>query len=160
MPTYILLSSLTPEGSQTLHKDPDRLDAVNKEIADFGCKVVTQYAVLGGYDFVTIVDAPDNETVAHMSVDLSSPSSLANRLLSLLSPSLLLPARSETQAISIRPSTLIAMMNWENSPAPSTAWLSISRRWLRYLKPSPVEISPFRCSHAPAAIPSPMLLSR
>jgi uncharacterized protein with GYD domain len=72
MPTYILLSSLTPEGSQTLHKDPDRLDAVNKEILEFGCKVVTQYAVLGGYDFLTIVDAPDNETVAHMSVDLSS----------------------------------------------------------------------------------------
>jgi uncharacterized protein with GYD domain len=69
MPTYILLSSLTPEGSQTLHKDPD---AVNKEISEFGCKVVTQYAVLGGYDFLTIVDAPDNETVAHMSVDLSS----------------------------------------------------------------------------------------
>jgi uncharacterized protein with GYD domain len=72
MPTYILLSSLTPEGSQTLHKDPDRLDAVKKEISEFGCKVVTQYAVLGGYDFLTIVDAPDNETVAHMSVDLSS----------------------------------------------------------------------------------------
>ena len=66
MPTYILLSSLTPEGSQTLHKDPDRLDAVNKEISEFGCKVVTQYAVLGGYDFLTIVDAPDNETVAHV----------------------------------------------------------------------------------------------
>src|SRR5246127_2838275 len=72
MPNYILLSSLTPEGSQTLQKDPDRLDAVNKEISDFGCKVVTQYAVLGGYDFVTVVEAPDNETVAHMSVDLSS----------------------------------------------------------------------------------------
>jgi len=72
MPTYILLSSLTPEGSQTLHNDPERLDAVNKEIAEFGCKVVTQYAVLGGYDFVSIVDAPDNETVAHLSVDLSS----------------------------------------------------------------------------------------
>jgi uncharacterized protein with GYD domain len=72
MPTYILLSSLTPEGSKTLHKDPERLDAVNKEISEFGCKVVTQYAVLGGYDFVTIVDAPDNETVAHLSVDLSS----------------------------------------------------------------------------------------
>jgi uncharacterized protein with GYD domain len=45
---------------------------VNKEISEFGCKVVTQYAVLGGYDFVTIVEAPDNETVAHMSVDRSS----------------------------------------------------------------------------------------
>jgi len=72
MPTYILLSSLTPEGSQTLHKNPERLEEVNREIADFGCKVVTQYAVLGAYDFVTIVDAPDNETIAHLSVDLAS----------------------------------------------------------------------------------------
>jgi uncharacterized protein with GYD domain len=72
MPTYILLSSLTPQGSQTLHKDPDRLDAVNKEIKEFGCKVVTQYALLGEYDFVTVIDAPDNETVAHLSVDLAS----------------------------------------------------------------------------------------
>jgi uncharacterized protein with GYD domain len=45
---------------------------VNKEISEFGCKVVTQYALLGVYDFLTIVDAPDNETVARMSVDLSS----------------------------------------------------------------------------------------
>ena len=72
MPTYILLSTLTPEGRQTLHKNPDRLEQVNKEIDDFGCKVVAQYAVLGSYDFVSIVDAPDNETVAHLSVDLGS----------------------------------------------------------------------------------------
>ncbi len=72
MPTYILLSSLTPEGRQTLHRNPDRLEEVNKEIADFGCKVVAQYAVLGPYDFVSIIEAPDNETVAHLSVDLGS----------------------------------------------------------------------------------------
>lgn len=72
MPTYILLSTLTPEGSQTLHKNPDRLDEVNKEIAAFGCKVVGQYATLGAYDFVSIIEAPDNETIAHLSVDLSS----------------------------------------------------------------------------------------
>ena len=47
MPTYILLSTLTPEGRQTLHKNPDRLDEVNKEIEEFGCKVLGQYAVLG-----------------------------------------------------------------------------------------------------------------
>ncbi len=70
MPTYILLSTLTPEGRQTLHKDPDRLEQVNKEIADFGCRVVAQYAVLGQCDFITIVEAADNETVAHLSVDL------------------------------------------------------------------------------------------
>ena len=72
MPTYILLSTLTPEGRQTLHKNPDRLEEVNKEIADFGCKVVAQYAVLGHYDFVSIIEAPDNETIAHLSVDLGS----------------------------------------------------------------------------------------
>jgi uncharacterized protein with GYD domain len=76
MPTYVLLTSLTPEGSQTLHKNPDRLEEVNKEITDFGCRVVTQYAVLGSYDFLTIVDAPDNETIAHLSVDLASRGTL------------------------------------------------------------------------------------
>ena len=55
-----------------MHNDPDRLEAVNQEIADFGCNVVAQYAVLGQCDFITIVEAPDNETVAHLSVDLGS----------------------------------------------------------------------------------------
>jgi uncharacterized protein with GYD domain len=72
MPTYVLLSSLTPEGGRTMHSDPDRLDQVNKEITEFGCKVVSQYAVLGPYDFVTVIEAPDNETIAHLSVDLAS----------------------------------------------------------------------------------------
>jgi uncharacterized protein with GYD domain len=72
MPTCVLLSTLTPEGRHTLHSDPDRLDEVNQEITDFGCEVVAQYAVLGRYDFVTVIEAPDNETVAHLSVDLGS----------------------------------------------------------------------------------------
>jgi uncharacterized protein with GYD domain len=72
MPTYILLSTLTPEGRKTLHTNPDRLEAVNQEVAEFGCKVVAQYAVLGGYDFVTVVEAPNNESAAHLSVDLGS----------------------------------------------------------------------------------------
>lgn len=72
MATYVLLSTLTAEGRQTLHKDPDRMGEVNEEITDFGCNVLAQYAVLGQYDFVTVVEAPDNETVAHMSLDLGS----------------------------------------------------------------------------------------
>ena len=72
MATYVLLSSITPEGGKTLHAHPDRLAEVNKEIDGFGCHVVSQYALLGAYDFLTIVDAPDNETVAHLSVDLAS----------------------------------------------------------------------------------------
>src|SRR5438105_8414411 len=72
MPTYILLSTLTPEGRQTLHTNPDRLEPVNKEIEDFGCKIMAQYALLGPYDFISLIEASDNETVAHLAVDLGS----------------------------------------------------------------------------------------
>jgi len=72
MATYVLLSTLTPEGRQTLHAHPERVAEVNKEIAEFGCRVLQQYALLGAYDFLTVVEAPDNATVAHLSVDLGS----------------------------------------------------------------------------------------
>jgi uncharacterized protein with GYD domain len=55
-----------------MHKNPERLEEVNKEIEGFGCKVISQYAVLGAYDFVTVIEAPDNETAAHLSIDLGS----------------------------------------------------------------------------------------
>lgn len=72
MGTYVLLSSLTPEGRETLHKSPDRLTAVNDEIEKLGCKVLTQYALMGPYDFLTIIEGPDNETVAHLAIDLGA----------------------------------------------------------------------------------------
>lgn len=72
MPLYVLLSTLTPEGRETLHKNPDRLKAVDKEIEAMGCKVISQYALLGAYDFITVIEAPDNATIAHLSVDLGS----------------------------------------------------------------------------------------
>jgi uncharacterized protein with GYD domain len=72
MATYVLLSTLTPEGGHTLHTHPERMAQVNQEITDFGCSVLSQYALLGPYDFMTVVEAPDNETIAHLSVDLGS----------------------------------------------------------------------------------------
>jgi uncharacterized protein with GYD domain len=60
-----------PRDSQTLQKDPDRMEKVT-EIAEFGCTVIAQYAVLGQCDFVTVVEASDNATVTHPSVDLRS----------------------------------------------------------------------------------------
>ena len=72
MSRYVLLSTLTAEGRKTLHKDPSATHRVNDEIHAFGCEVIAQYAVLGPYDFVTLVDAPDNATMAHLSVDLGS----------------------------------------------------------------------------------------
>jgi uncharacterized protein with GYD domain len=72
MSRYVLLTTLTAEGRKTLHKDPSATHRVNDEIHAFGCEVIEQYAVLGPYDFVTLVDAPDNATMAHLSVDLGS----------------------------------------------------------------------------------------
>ena len=81
MPTYILLSNLTDDGAKALKAKPKRLQEVNKEIEKFGAKVTAQYAVLGPYDFVSIVECPDNETIARVSVELSSRGSV--RLLTL-----------------------------------------------------------------------------
>jgi len=72
MPTYILLSTLTAEGRKTIKGKPDRIREVNKEIEAFGAKVVSQYAVLGPYDFVNVVEAPDNEAIARVSLELGS----------------------------------------------------------------------------------------
>ena len=72
MPIYVMLSTLTPEGGKTLHAKPERIKEVDREVQNYGCQVLTQYALLGAYDFVTILEAPDNETVARLSIDLSS----------------------------------------------------------------------------------------
>ncbi len=72
MPIYILLSTLTAEGGKTIKKRPERIREVNKEIEAFGVKVLSQYAVLGPYDFVNVIEAPDNTTVARVSVELGS----------------------------------------------------------------------------------------
>ena len=72
MATYILLSTLTDEGRRTVKDRPDRIQEVNKEIEAMGAKVIAQYVVLGLYDFVNVVEAPDNEAVARISVELGS----------------------------------------------------------------------------------------
>lgn len=76
MAIYILLSTLTDEGAKTLKARPARIQEVNIEIEALGAKVVEQYAVLGLYDFVNIVEAPDNETIARVSLELSSRGTL------------------------------------------------------------------------------------
>jgi uncharacterized protein with GYD domain len=72
MPTYVMLSTLTPEGVQTLKSNPQRLREVNKEIEQLGVTVTAQWAVLGRFDFVNVVEAPDEQTVARVSMELGS----------------------------------------------------------------------------------------
>ncbi|NOY63935.1 MAG: GYD domain-containing protein [Nitrospirae bacterium] len=69
---YVILSTLTDEGRKTLKEKPERIMEVNKELESMGVKVKEQFAVLGPYDFVNIVEAPDNETVVKMSVEIGS----------------------------------------------------------------------------------------
>lgn len=76
MATYIMLSTLTDDGSETLKENPSRLKEVNKEIEGMGVKIMSQYATLGPYDFVNIIEAPDNETVARLSVELGGRGSV------------------------------------------------------------------------------------
>jgi len=72
MALYAMLSTLTDDGRKTIKNNPGRIKEVNQEIESMGARVISQYASLGGYDFVNIVEAPDNLTVANVSVQLGS----------------------------------------------------------------------------------------
>lgn len=76
MATYIMLSRLTDKGAETVRDNPGRIAAVDKELESLGVQVKGQYAVLGPYDFVSIIDAPDNITVARVAAELSARGSV------------------------------------------------------------------------------------
>ena len=72
MPIYILLSKLTAEGRKTVKERPNRIQEVDREMEELKVKVISQHAVIGPYDFVNIVEAPDNETIIRASAELGS----------------------------------------------------------------------------------------
>ena len=72
MAKYILLSKLTEDGRRTLKAKPERILEVNKELEAYGVKVLEQYAVLGPFDFINLVEAPNNEAIFKVSVELGS----------------------------------------------------------------------------------------
>lgn len=72
MPFYIMISKLTNEGRKTIKSNPERIREVDKEIEKMGAKVIAQYATLGMFDFLSVLEAPDNETIARVSTELGS----------------------------------------------------------------------------------------
>ena len=76
MPTYLMLTSLTEKGTQTLNSNPARLREVNRDVEELGAKVLHQWASLGEYDFVNVVEAPDDLTIAKLSVKLGARGSV------------------------------------------------------------------------------------
>jgi len=76
VPTYVILSKLTDEGRKTVKNNPNRIFEVNKELEQMGVTVKEQFACLGPYDFINIVEAPDNEAIMRMSIELGSRGSV------------------------------------------------------------------------------------
>jgi uncharacterized protein with GYD domain len=72
MPTYIMLTTLSPEGVQTIKNNPSRIREVNREVEQLGATVKAQWATLGEYDFINVIEAPDERTMARISVELGS----------------------------------------------------------------------------------------
>jgi len=72
MPIYILLSRLSQQGVQTLKSNPERLKEVNRDVEELGARVLHQWATLGEFDFVNVVEAPDTKTIARVSVALGA----------------------------------------------------------------------------------------
>lgn len=72
MPTYLMLSTLTEKGTQTLNANPARLREVNRDVEELGARVLHQWASIGAYDFVNVVEAPDEATIARVSLELGS----------------------------------------------------------------------------------------
>jgi uncharacterized protein with GYD domain len=72
MSHFIMLTNLTPDGVKTVKNNPGRIQEVNKEVEQLGVKVLNQWATLGRYDFVSVVEAPDEVTMAKVSVELGS----------------------------------------------------------------------------------------
>jgi uncharacterized protein with GYD domain len=87
MPLFVMLTNLTPDGVKTLKSNPNRVGEVNKEVEQIGAKVVAQYATLGQYDFVTIVEADDAQTMAKVSVELGSRGTMTSETMSAMDSS-------------------------------------------------------------------------
>ncbi|MCE7885437.1 MAG: GYD domain-containing protein [Actinobacteria bacterium ATB1] len=81
MPTFVMLSTLGPDGMATLSSNPDRIKAVNEEVEAMGARVISQYALLGEYDFLTVLEAPDEGTMAKVAVALGARGTLKTRTL-------------------------------------------------------------------------------
>ncbi|MCD6317927.1 GYD domain-containing protein [Candidatus Aerophobetes bacterium] len=84
MAIYLMFTTLTSEGRKTLREKPERIKEVNKEVEKMGVKILHQYAVLGPYDFVNILDAPSNEVISKVAVELSSRGTIQTMTLAII----------------------------------------------------------------------------
>jgi uncharacterized protein with GYD domain len=72
MPTYVMLTTLGPDGWATVREHPNRIREVTEEVEGMGLKVLTQYALMGQYDFLNVIEAPDEATMARAAISLAA----------------------------------------------------------------------------------------
>ena len=85
MAVYLMMTTLTDKGRETVKENPERIQEVNKEVEGMGIKILSQYAVLGAYDFVNILEAPSNEAIAKVAIELGSRGTLQTMTMPALS---------------------------------------------------------------------------
>ena len=85
MATYVMLTTLTDEGRKTIKEKPERIKEVNREVESMGVKILAQYALLGQYDFVNILEAPSNEVVSRVAIELGARGTLQTMTLAAMS---------------------------------------------------------------------------
>ena len=76
MAIYIMMTTLTDEGRKTLKNNPERIREVNKEVEEMGGKILAQYAILGPYDFINVIEAAGNTSISKIALELSSRGTL------------------------------------------------------------------------------------
>ena len=81
MAIFIMLTRLTPDGVKTIKDNPSRVQEVNKEVEQLGVKVLNQWATLGEYDFVSVIEAPDEKVMAKLSIEMGSRGTVMNETL-------------------------------------------------------------------------------
>jgi uncharacterized protein with GYD domain len=84
MPLYIMMTNLTDEGRKTVKANPQRIKEVNKEVEHMGVKILAQYVTLGQYDFINVLEAPNNEVIAKVATELGSRGTLQTMTLAAL----------------------------------------------------------------------------
>ena len=103
MALYLMLTTLTEKGVQTLNSNPARVREVNRDVEELGAKILHQWASLGAYDFVNVVEAPDDLTIARVSVALGARGSSKIESLPLVSVDDLLSSLAQLVAGSAQP---------------------------------------------------------
>jgi len=86
MAVYVMLTTLTDEGRKTIKQNPERIKEVNKEVEGMGAKILAQYALLGPYDFVNILEAPNNEAITKVAIELGARGTLGTLTMAAMTP--------------------------------------------------------------------------